>query len=174
MVKELFVAFGRYNRKANSIIYSSLEGMSVEQLGHPIKAFYPTIVDTAFHVVRSDLKWLSRLSSFRESAIPKEAAAAYMRGGELEAGLVIGSLGAFAELRRRIDAEIIELIAAIPQEAFAREFEIEFGPGRIRRPLWELLSQWFNHQTHHRGQVSIQLDELGIENDFSGLLDKIG
>jgi uncharacterized damage-inducible protein DinB len=44
----------------------------------------------------------------------------------------------------------------------------------MERPLWQLLMQWFNHHTHHRGQVSVQLDALGIENDYSGLLDKIG
>jgi uncharacterized damage-inducible protein DinB len=45
--------------------------------------------------------------------------------------------------------------------------------GKIARPLWQLLMQWFNHQTHHRGQASVQLDELGVENDFSGLQDRI-
>jgi len=28
----------------------------------------------------------------------------------------------------------------------------------------------FNHQTHHRGMISLYLDMLGIDNDFSGLL----
>jgi uncharacterized damage-inducible protein DinB len=28
----------------------------------------------------------------------------------------------------------------------------------------------FNHQTHHRGMISLYLDMLGKENDFSSLL----
>ena len=28
----------------------------------------------------------------------------------------------------------------------------------------------FNHQTHHRGMISLYLDMMGIDNDFSGLL----
>jgi uncharacterized damage-inducible protein DinB len=173
-MKELFVAYSRYNEKANAILFSSIEGMGAEQLVYPIKAFYPTIVDTVFHVMKSDVKWLYRLSSFRDSGIPKDIAASYMRGDGLDAKLVVEGLEAFAQLRHRADAEIIALIAAIPGEAFARDFEMEFGPSRIRRPLWQLLMQWFNHQTHHRGQASIQLDALGIENDFSLTLDKIG
>jgi uncharacterized damage-inducible protein DinB len=31
----------------------------------------------------------------------------------------------------------------------------------------------FNHQTHHRGMISIYLDMMGIDNDFSGLLQLV-
>jgi uncharacterized damage-inducible protein DinB len=173
-MKELFVAYSRYNQRVNAIVFSSIEGMSAEQLTFPLKAFYPTIVDTVFHVMKSDLKWLHRLSGFLKSEIPEDAATAYMRADKVDAKLVLEGLKPFAALRRRIDAAIVALIAAIPEEAFAQDFEIEFGPKRIRCPLWQLLMQWFNHQTHHHGQVSIQLDALGIDNDFSAVLDKIG
>jgi uncharacterized damage-inducible protein DinB len=32
-----------------------------------------------------------------------------------------------------------------------------------------LVLHTFNHQTHHRGQVSLYLDILGKKNDFSGI-----
>ena len=32
-----------------------------------------------------------------------------------------------------------------------------------------LIIHMFNHQTHHRGMISIYLEELGIANDFSNL-----
>jgi uncharacterized damage-inducible protein DinB len=41
------------------------------------------------------------------------------------------------------------------------------------RELWKLLLHWFNHGVHHRGAISGQLDMLGVENDYSGLLQKI-
>jgi len=31
----------------------------------------------------------------------------------------------------------------------------------------------FNHQTHHRGMISIYLDMMKIDNDFSGLLQLV-
>jgi uncharacterized damage-inducible protein DinB len=172
-MKELFVAYSRYNQRANAIVFSCIDGMSAEQLGFRIKAFYPTVVDTVFHVMKSDLKWLHRLSSFGESPFPKDILASYMRGESVDQGLVAQNLHGFVALRFRIDAAIVALVAAIPEEAFDRDLEIEFGPKKIKRPLWQLLMQWFNHHTHHRGQVSIQLDALGIDNDFSGVLDKI-
>jgi uncharacterized damage-inducible protein DinB len=31
----------------------------------------------------------------------------------------------------------------------------------------------FNHQTHHRGMISLYLEMMGIDNDFSSLLPLI-
>jgi uncharacterized damage-inducible protein DinB len=172
-MKELFVAFGRYNKKANASIFEAIAVMSADQLRHSIKAYYPTIVDTLFHTLKSDVKWLQRLSSFHESGITKDAAARFMNGEVVDLNRIIEDLRGFAELRTRVDAAMIATIDAIPEGALARDFEIELGPKRITRPLWQLLMQWFNHHTHHRGQASIQLDALGVDNDFSGVLDKI-
>ena len=172
-MKDLFVAYSRYNRQANAAILSKLEGMSADQLAFPIKAYYRTIVDTVFHVMKSDVKWLYRLSGFLPSSVEKNALDAYMVDGAVEVSLVAGNLADFVGLRKRIDEAMIAVVAAIPETAFPKNLEIEFGPKTIERPLWQLLMQWFNHHTHHRGQVSIQLDALGIDNDFSGVLDKI-
>jgi len=172
-MKEIFVAYGRYNRKANAAAFGAVAAMDADQLKHPIKAYYPTIVATMGHALKSDIKWLNRLSRFRASPVPKDAAAPYLSGDAIDPGKVAAALGGFVALRSRVDDAIVAVVEAIPEEAFAAPFEIEWGKGTIERVLWQLLMQWFNHQTHHRGQASIQLDELGIENDFSGVLDKI-
>jgi uncharacterized damage-inducible protein DinB len=36
-----------------------------------------------------------------------------------------------------------------------------------------LIIHMFNHQTHHRGMVSLYLELLRVENGFSGSLYKI-
>jgi len=43
----------------------------------------------------------------------------------------------------------------------------------IEKEFWKTLLHWFNHQTHHRGQVSVLLDLLGIDHDYSGLVSRI-
>jgi uncharacterized damage-inducible protein DinB len=173
-MKEIFVAYSRYNQKANAAVFDAVSKMSAEQLRHPIKAYYPSIVETLSHTLSSDIKWLHRLSTFRASPVPRDAAAPFMSGGAIDPGKVAADLAGFASLRSSVDEAVVAVLAAIPEAAFAEDIEIEWGKGKIARPLWQLLMQWFNHQTHHRGQASIQLDELGIDNDFSGLLDKIG
>jgi uncharacterized damage-inducible protein DinB len=38
------------------------------------------------------------------------------------------------------------------------------------RELGGLIMHLFNHQSHHRGMVSVYLDMLGKQNDFSNIL----
>ncbi len=173
-MKDLFVAYSRYNRQANAAIFSVLEGLSAEQLAFPVKAYYPTVTDTVFHVLKSDVKWLYRLSSFSPSSVPKDVLDPYLKDGAVDPALVAAGLRDFVAIRKRVDEAVIAVIAAVPAASFLKNLEIEFGPKTMERPLWQLLMQWFNHQTHHRGQVSVQLDALGIDNDYSGVLDKIG
>jgi uncharacterized damage-inducible protein DinB len=40
------------------------------------------------------------------------------------------------------------------------------------KPAWRALLHFFNHQTHHRGQVSVLLDQMSVTNDFSNLIWK--
>ena len=42
------------------------------------------------------------------------------------------------------------------------------------RELGGLILHVFNHQTHHRGMISLYLDMLGKENDFSNLFVLLG
>jgi uncharacterized damage-inducible protein DinB len=63
---------------------------------------------------------------------------------------------------------------------FAEEVTPEDLPNRLRyrdfkgidqaRKMGGLILHIFNHQTHHRGMISLYLDILGKENDFSSLL----
>jgi uncharacterized damage-inducible protein DinB len=63
---------------------------------------------------------------------------------------------------------------------FAEEVTPEDFPQRLRYKNWQgvdqdrefggLIMHVFNHQTHHRGMVSLYLDMLGKQNDFSNLI----
>ncbi|MEW6185934.1 MAG: DinB family protein, partial [Thermodesulfobacteriota bacterium] len=64
--------------------------------------------------------------------------------------------------------------------AFALELTEKDLEGRLKyidsrgteheRNLGGLILHMFNHQTHHRGMVSVYLEMLGIDNDYSNLL----
>ena len=92
---------------------------------------------------------------------------------KLDSRKVFDRMKDFIKIRLDMDQAIIAAIQSIPEEAFLKKFEIEFGAKKLDLELWKLLFQWFNHQTHHRGQISVQLDLLGIDNDYSLVLDKI-
>jgi uncharacterized damage-inducible protein DinB len=44
---------------------------------------------------------------------------------------------------------------------------------KLEKVMETLLLHVFNHETHHRGMISLYLEMLGKENDFSGSMYKI-
>ena len=78
-----------------------------------------------------------------------------------------------AELQKHqqdADRVFIALTGELTDEVLEREIVYtDLKGNEIRRPLWQALLQLFNHQTHHRGQVSQILDSLKIDHDFSGI-----
>jgi uncharacterized damage-inducible protein DinB len=67
----------------------------------------------------------------------------------------------FEELRaerERTDAEIEAWVETLTTEALQEPFNES-----LRYPLWLTVTHFFNHQTHHRGQLSALLSQCGVD-----------
>lgn len=64
-----------------------------------------------------------------------------------------------------MDREILEWVKRLNPDWLARPFEFTCGvDGRTRvQPAWALVTHMFNHQTHHRGQLTTLIKQLGYE-----------
>ncbi|MBN1525158.1 MAG: hypothetical protein JW904_11775 [Spirochaetales bacterium] len=172
-MKKLFIGFSRYNEKTNGIIFDSIRNMTFDQFSRDCSSYYRTICDTVFHVMHSDLRWLSRMTPFYATQLSVDTLQPFMIDSGPDDRLIFDKIDSFTKLRIQIDGEIKKLIMAIPEKTFTTDFSMQFGSKPITRTLWKLLLQWFNHHTHHRGQISVQFDMIGVDNDFSLVLDKI-
>lgn len=170
---EVFAAMAAYNRNVNAVVCGHAGRLAAWQFGKKLQAYYPTIPATLLHVMSSDAKWLGRLAQFRASAFDAAALEEFKRSCEEDSDLAFKERERLFALRRELDGEIVALIGAIGEGDLAKDVTIAFGQGSLTLTLWKLLYQWFNHHTHHRGQLSLHLDMLGVENDFSKVLDKI-
>lgn len=173
-MKELFIALSQYNQKTNLIIYSHIEKMNKSELGKVSKAYFPSVAHNVIHLLTSDIKWLGRLSQFHQSKINLSHLEAFLNDeGDVDCEKTHKNMKLLLNLRYDVDLIIGEIINSIPSEEYKKFIVMPFGKKTIEKELWKLLLQWFNHQTHHRGQLSVQLDLLGINNDYSLVLDKI-
>lgn len=173
-MKEIFQALARYNRSVNQSILELVEPLGEEQLKQKTKAYFSTLFDTLFHLLVGDLYWLSR---FREFMPESQALAGHPLITVDLKGLRKRYDPDYRMLfqdRRALDDIILQLIDEIEESRLSATVQYTNFKGEIAQGvLWKILLNWFNHQTHHRGQVSIQLDLLDIKNDFSSLLDRI-
>jgi uncharacterized damage-inducible protein DinB len=137
-----FQMLARYNRLANERLYGACAGLSEAELKRPRPAFFTSIHGTLNHILLGDRIWLAR---FAGEEAPSTGLDTILYQG-------------FAELRAARVAEDARV------EAFAAELTPEFLGGSIRYvnnagrasddPVDLLIPHLFNHQTHHRGQVT--------------------
>ena len=71
------------------------------------------------------------------------------------------------------DERIIDWVASLSPEDMEGDlvYTSIVNPEPRRYLLWFALSHFFNHQTHHRGQISTLLTQLGVD---VGVTDLIG
>jgi len=149
----------RYNRWMNERLYGCCEKLSDQERKLDRGAFFRSIHGTLNHLLLGDRLWLSRFLAreFRASSL----------GDELYSD--------FAELRReraKTDAEILEWVETLGEERLAGSLKFRSVVGNKDRsfPMWFAAQQFFNHQTHHRGQVTTLLMQAGIDPGVTDLL----
>jgi uncharacterized damage-inducible protein DinB len=159
----------RYYSQCNKSINANIFKILKENNGIYNKktfGYYQSINDILFHVFDVDLSWFNDLKGIINSKIFEEEI--FLNYNEIiEPINPYKSIKEFEKDRIILDDLIIR---------FVNELDIKHLDKRIfyknnkTKMVWEVLIHIFNHQTHHRGQISEILDENKIENDFSNMI----
>ena len=173
-MKNLFQAFAKYNESVNQSIMELLKPLKKEQIMMKTKAYYPSIFETLLHNLIADLNWLRR---YRDALKENKA---LNNGKPLsleEKGLRLefdSDYTKFFQYRRQVDELMIRFVDELDESKMGLVMRYKNYKGEeIEKELWKTLLHLFNHQTHHRGQVSVLLDLIGIDHDYSSLATRI-
>jgi len=172
-MKNVFQAFARYNGSVNQSIIELLKPLTREQITMKTKAYYPSILETMIHNLFADLNWLKRYGGvFRESkALSHRIASSDQKALRQE---FESDHTRFFQYRREADEVIVRFIDELEGSILSSVIKYKNYKGEDQeQDLWKTLLHWFNHQTHHRGQVSVLLDLVGVDHDYSSLLTRI-
>jgi uncharacterized damage-inducible protein DinB len=137
-----FQMLARYNRLANARLYGACAELDEAELKRSRPAFFASIHGTLNHILLGDRIWLAR---FQGEAVPSTGldAILYQDFAELGAARV-------AE-----DARIEGFAAGLVPEFLGGAIDYVNNEGRrFVDPVDLLLTHLFNHQTHHRGQIT--------------------
>lgn len=78
----------------------------------------------------------------------------------------------FEELKKVIntlDAALIEIVRQLSEEDLNKQITVKSFDGESIQTVNFIIFQCINHSTHHRGQISQILDEMKVDNDYSGI-----
>jgi uncharacterized damage-inducible protein DinB len=149
----------RYNRWMNERAYDLCATLSDEERKRDLRAFFKSVHGTLNHLLVADKIWFARLTgaTFAVASLAQEL---YADFAELRAE------------RRAMDNAILEWAGALSDADLARELSYMsiVNPRPRRYPYWFAVMHFFNHQTHHRGQLSTLLFQLGVDPGVTDLI----
>ena len=161
----------QYNRWFNERLYGACESLSDEERKRDRRAFFGSIHNTLNHLVWGDQVWLKRFAA-QGVEFPSLSPEVL----DLAEGAVHGTI--LYESWEVLRAKRVQLDAAI--EDWARDMAPDFPLRTMRyantkgvrreHPMWKALTHFFNHQTHHRGQVTTLLAQAGVDPGVTDLI----
>lgn len=157
-LKDYAVTMSHYNRWMNEKLYALCDSLTEEQLKQDLGAFFGSIYGTLSHLYIVDVAWLQR---FKGEPVTMKTT----RDQPFE------QFGELKKARIEKDAEILAWAEQITEAFEASEltmFSISYQK-TMRLPMYAAVCQLFNHQTHHRGQVTTLFKQLGIDPGVTDL-----
>lgn len=168
-----FSLLARYNRTANETLFALLAALPAGEFTTERGSYFGSIRGILGHLITCDINWMRR---FRE-LFGDMAVLAHPRlnpAGHAWTSFEFDTLSLedFTIQRRLMDGLLTDFVAGADTSRFGESLAYADSHGTPRRYVFrEVLDHVFNHQTHHRGQVSQILDELGVEHDYSNIYD---
>ncbi|HQU16880.1 MAG TPA: DinB family protein [Gammaproteobacteria bacterium] len=141
-----------YNQWMNSRLYALCENLPEPDLYADRGAFFKSIYGTLNHIMYADLAFLSRFTG--DPAIVPE--------------LGVDLFGGFKQLhqeRTLLDTRLLAWSETLSPTWLAEMLSYKSKvDGLVRTlPKWMLVTHTFNHQTHHRGQITTLLTQMSID-----------
>ncbi|MGQ0677877.1 MAG: DinB family protein [Rhodospirillales bacterium] len=145
-----FATLARYNAWANRWLYDACAQLPAAAYRQDRGAFFGSIHCTLDHILWVDRLWFGRITG-NPNPVQAPGEQVYECRSELRAA------------REDEDQKIVAVVDGIAPKRLDEDLRyvtLEGGERRTRLSL--ILTDVFNHQTHHRGQVHTMLTQAGV------------
>jgi uncharacterized damage-inducible protein DinB len=165
--KDTVALFVKYNKLANTAMNEIIKTLSAEEWNKPFGGYFPSVRSLCSHLYICDFNWLKRFKNLREFSALKDPLFDQRYAFK---DLLFEDMGEYLSGRSHLDDKMTAFAAEITGEDLAAGFRFTDSSGKsLERNFGGACLQFLNHETHHRGMISLYLELLGRENDFSSL-----
>lgn len=157
---EFCLTMARYNRWQNRGVIAAGETLDTGARRKARGAFWGSISGTLSHLLWGDLVWLNRFDGGPRPSV-----------GMADSGSVFDDWEIWRRERQATDARIVDWARGLTVVDLSGELYWFSGvKGRaVSRPKALCVAHFFNHQTHHRGQVHAMLTAAGAQTQDTDL-----
>jgi len=141
-----------YNAEMNHRIYAAVARLSDPDRRLPRGAFWGSIHGTLCHLLWGDRIWMSRFDGWEKPAIRLR-----------DSATLIDDFAELQRARENADRTISRWADGVTPQWLAEDL-VWFSQSvdkELRQPRTLLVTHFFNHQTHHRGQVHAMITAAG-------------
>lgn len=158
--RDYCVMMARYNAWQNRQLEGFLQDLPLAELTRDRKAFFGSILATLNHLYWGDWIWMSRF----DGGEPPPYSIADHTG-------MFPTLAAWSAARFRMDGRIRLWAENLHNLDLAGNFNwaSQAAKREVSVPMAQAVVHFFNHQTHHRGQVHAMLTATGSAAPVSDL-----
>jgi len=141
--------FGGYNAWANARLYDAAATLTDEQYRADRGAFFKSVHGTLNHLLATDRIWMQRFTGTGTAPDRLDA-------------ILCDTLDELRPAREAEDRRIVAYVDSLDDTRIAGSIRYRrvSTPEVFEQALAPALAHWFNHQTHHRGQVHAVLTGL--------------
>jgi uncharacterized damage-inducible protein DinB len=175
--KQNFQLLAKYNQWINEKVFAASEKLDSAVLCEDNGAFFKSIIGTLNHILVADIFWLKRFADHPHKFESLDYVRGITKPDELT-DFLFDSLEQLRQARSKMDTMIIAFLDEVTEEDLESVLSYTNVKGdQFKRKLSWLVMHLFNHQTHHRGQVTTLLFQHGIDvgvTDLPVILPTLG
>ena len=145
-----FRMFAAYNQWANTIIFAAAAELGEAEYRQDMGAFFGSVHRTLNHILAADRIWMKRFTGSGDAPTRLDE-------------VLHDDLPALALARQAEDIRILNWVEALRGDDLRGPLTYTpiTNPVAITQALSPALAHFFNHQTHHRGQVHGMITACG-------------
>ena len=149
-----------YNAEMNRRLYGAASRLSDAERREQRGGFWGSIHGTLNHLLWGDQQWMSRFDNWLKPNVAIKQSAG-----------LIDDFAALSAAREKADSDISRWAAKVDDAWIEEDLTWFSGAANreVRAPLRLLVTHFFNHQTHHRGQAHALITAAGEKTEDTDL-----
>ncbi|WP_300702531.1 DinB family protein [uncultured Brachyspira sp.] len=169
-VKKIMNMMALYNKRANDELIDILETLKDRELKKENGAYHKSIYETFIHILKIDIYLFKVYRKYSNKKNINDKDIFNYFDDDLNFNKDV-DFQTIIEIRKKLDNIILSVINSI--ENFNSSGKVIMMNTEIKNPIYHIIMHSFNHSTHHRGEISAMLDQMGHRNDYSNLLNTV-
>jgi len=160
-----------YNQITNDNMNKLIANLSEEEWKRKFGGFFSSIRSLCNHLYICDFNWLKRFGLLRDFEYIKED---FFTKDLKFNSHAFEDKNEYLKKRKELDEYMKRFVGEVKEEDLDKYLKYKDSHGNEHNQEYGLvILHVFNHQTHHRGMISIYLEEMKIDNDYSNIMDII-